>query len=118
MREMQYQLYTPASKGYDNGFIAFPPHGRIKRKTPCYLVGIEGCHDKESVRWRKECGAGVHEWLLNFYRTPAGPHHYHCLFCGVARELRFISLSWGPRVAKDWIEKLEQDEDDPRSWHA
>jgi hypothetical protein len=97
-----------------------------KRKTPCYLAGA-GCHDKEHIGWRRECGAGYHKWLLNFYRGPGvdNPNHYHCLYCGIADELTSNQAAGWPlgvfglpreKVPKDWIEKLEQSEDDPRSF--
>ena len=108
MRKMSYKTHEPERKeNWSNGFIAFAAHPPIPRKTPCYLVGIEGCHDKEHIGWRPECGAGFHEWLLNYYRSH-GPNHYHCMFCGIAKEIRYITgVNWGPRVSRDWIDRLK-----------
>lgn len=110
---MEYKLYEPELKeSWSNGFIAFAAHPPIRRKNPCYLVA-QGCHDKEHLGWQKACGNGNHRWELNFYRHHS--HHYHCLYCGIADDLsefevrlQSLGLKRGSKVAKDWIEKLEQ----------
>ncbi len=114
MEQPQYKLYTPELKeSWSNGFTAFSAHPPIKRKTPCYLAG-SGCHDKEHLGWVNACGRGNHNWELNFYRHPDGPDHYHCLYCGIANDLRYDEISgWfkvkKPRVPAHWIQDLEEE---------
>lgn len=111
--ELEYKTHEPELKeSWSNGVIAFAAHPPILRETPCYLIGIEGCHDKRHVGWIKDCGSGYHKWELNFSRSNS-LWHYHCFYCGIATdknywEMRFPLFRNGPKVPRNWIQELEQ----------
>jgi hypothetical protein len=44
------------------------------------------CWDKPTAGKVVWCFLGLHQWQLNFYRSPGGPDHYHCIRCGKGAE--------------------------------